>query len=309
MTGTVQSRRAHGKKKMHTIREDHSRSELFQRRSNMLGNAGPARGNMLTRCAYSAFRTMTKTSLQSQLSEDSDLLPPSPRGAEAGLVEPGTGYSGSGSMVSRVVDGIIDRVRNGRLAPGQRLIAADLAEEFEVSRAPVREALHVLSGEGVVTLTRNRGARIRKLSTKELVDFMEFTEALLVLGVRKTAARKLSPREVNQLDAAWRLINTARETGSAVDFVESLYRYHIAVNRLSGNAFISFFYERRYFTFFNRLVSDLLDRETWPDFAVHYADIHRAIINSNPHAASAAFVAHIQWVLDLMYQAGEEAEG
>ncbi|MFP5455028.1 MAG: GntR family transcriptional regulator, partial [Alphaproteobacteria bacterium] len=44
------------------------------------------------------------------------------------------------SLVSHVVDSIVDGVMAGRYAPGQRLIAADLAEEYNVSRAPVREA-------------------------------------------------------------------------------------------------------------------------------------------------------------------------
>ncbi|MEO0999186.1 MAG: GntR family transcriptional regulator, partial [Pseudomonadota bacterium] len=74
--------------------------------------------------------------------------------------------------------------QEGRYAPGQRLIAADLAEEFDVSRAPVREALHVLSGEGVIDLVPNRGAMIRKASAKEIRDLLEFTEAICVVGVR-----------------------------------------------------------------------------------------------------------------------------
>ncbi len=77
-----------------------------------------------------------------------------------------------------LVDGIIQGVRDGVFVPGQRLIAADLATQFQVSRAPVREAMQVLVGEGVVEFVRNRGARIRKLSVTELIDVMEFTEAM-----------------------------------------------------------------------------------------------------------------------------------
>jgi DNA-binding GntR family transcriptional regulator len=88
------------------------------------------------------------------------------------------------SLVSQLVESIVDGVMAGQYVQGQRLIAADLAEQFGVSRAPVREALHVLAGEGVVELLPNRGARIRRLSILDRLDFLEFTEALLVLGVR-----------------------------------------------------------------------------------------------------------------------------
>ena len=94
------------------------------------------------------------------------------------------------SLVQYLVDGIIQGVRDGEFVPGQRLIAADLAEQFQVSRAPVREAMQVLVGEGVVEFVLNRGAKIRKLSVIELIDVMEFTEAMLILGVR-LATRKI----------------------------------------------------------------------------------------------------------------------
>ncbi|MEM7569292.1 MAG: GntR family transcriptional regulator, partial [Pseudomonadota bacterium] len=93
------------------------------------------------------------------------------------------------SLVNHVVNNIIDGVSTGRYAHGQRLIAADLAEEYGVSRAPVREALHVLAGEGVVKLTPNRGAKIRKLSPKQLFDFLEFTESICALGVRLATSK------------------------------------------------------------------------------------------------------------------------
>ena len=59
------------------------------------------------------------------------------------------------SHVDRLVRGIIDGFREGRYQPGERLVAADLAAQFNVSRAPVREALAILVGEGVVEIKKN----------------------------------------------------------------------------------------------------------------------------------------------------------
>lgn len=204
------------------------------------------------------------------------------------------------SLVRLVVDGIIDDVRCGRLVPGQRLIATDLAHEFNVSRAPVREALHVLEGEGVVTITPNRGARINRLSVTQLIDFMEMTETLLVLGVRRTASIPHSPAQASQLKEALAEIERQSHDGTAVDFIESLYGYHHVVNGMSGNSFITGLYRRRSFTFFNRLVSDLLPRHTWPTFVENYRRINDTVLANDAHAAVATFVAHIQWVLAVM---------
>ena len=59
----------------------------------------------------------------------------------------------SSSSVERVLDEFLDKVRSGRYVPGQRLVAGDVARDLGCSRAPVREALHMLAGEGVLEMT------------------------------------------------------------------------------------------------------------------------------------------------------------
>jgi len=63
-----------------------------------------------------------------------------------------------------VVDAIVSGIRLGRFVPGQKLVEADLTESIGVSRGPVREALKRLAAEGIVSLTRHRGAYIRVLT-------------------------------------------------------------------------------------------------------------------------------------------------
>lgn len=204
------------------------------------------------------------------------------------------------SLVQVVVEGIIDGVMKGRYAPGQRLIASDIAEEFKISRAPVREALHVLAGEGVVDLIPNRGAKIRRLSVQYLVDFLAFTEAICALGVREATPKMREPEHRRDMIAAFRRIEDAWEQRNAAEFVNSLYEYHMTVNRISGNHFVDFYYRRPYFKFFNRLVSDLVPGGNWDKYIANYRRIHETILGGDADAAVATFVAHIQWALKIM---------
>src|SRR3569833_2639837 len=74
----------------------------------------------------------------------------------------------------QTVDDIIGRLRDailaGRIAPGQRLAANDLVEQLGVSRGSIREALQRLSAEGLVDITPNRGAMVRRLSREQVRD-------------------------------------------------------------------------------------------------------------------------------------------
>ncbi len=61
-------------------------------------------------------------------------------------------------------------VQEGRYAPGQRLIEADLRREYGVSRGPVREALRRLATEGVVDFVPNRGALAKRFTSREMAS-------------------------------------------------------------------------------------------------------------------------------------------
>ena len=75
------------------------------------------------------------------------------------------GESAKMTSPDRVVDAIIrEHPCRATSFPGQRLIEADLTRDYRVSRGPVREALKRLAAEGVLTLTRHRGAYVRAMS-------------------------------------------------------------------------------------------------------------------------------------------------
>jgi len=67
----------------------------------------------------------------------------------------------------RIADHLRDRILSGQLKPGTRVLQDELAEEFEASRLPVREALRILSSTGLVTLRSNRGAWVSKLDQRD----------------------------------------------------------------------------------------------------------------------------------------------
>lgn len=207
---------------------------------------------------------------------------------------------GSASLVSHVVDSIVDGVMAGRFAPGQRLIAADLADEYAVSRAPVREALHMLAGEGVVELIANRGARIRRLTVDERIDFLEFTEAICVLGVRLASGKLPNADHEAQLNNAFGVIEESWKRRHARDFVDSLYRYHIELNRISGNRFVEFFYRRPYIRFYTTLLADIAPGDHWEQYIYNYRLLHETILSGDANSAEVSFSSHIRWVLRNM---------
>src|SRR5687768_1083870 len=75
-----------------------------------------------------------------------------------------------GGNAVRVYDVLRQRIATRQYAPGSRLTEADIAREFEISRTPVRQALHRLAVEGLVKVKNGVGIRVSEIDDTELQD-------------------------------------------------------------------------------------------------------------------------------------------
>jgi DNA-binding GntR family transcriptional regulator len=87
----------------------------------------------------------------------------------------------------------------GRYLPGQRLIEQRIAEEFALSRTPVRESLRMLEAEGLVRSEPNRGAVVRPVSVEEVADLYAL-RALLESFAAELAASRITDEDMRHLD-------------------------------------------------------------------------------------------------------------
>ncbi|SEF78109.1 DNA-binding transcriptional regulator, GntR family [Nonomuraea solani] len=97
---------------------------------------------------------------------------------------------------------LTDRVRavilDGDFVPNQRLVEADVCEQFGATRAAVRETFKELAGEGLVEILRNKGARVRAISKAEAVEITEVRMVLEGLSAAK-AAERVTPGQADEL--------------------------------------------------------------------------------------------------------------
>ncbi|MGW4830285.1 GntR family transcriptional regulator [Amycolatopsis japonica] len=84
----------------------------------------------------------------------------------------------AGAAVDHVLGAILARIGTGDLGPGEQLRQEDLAEALGVSRVPVREALHALAEQRVLTHQKHRGFFVAKRSPAELKQFARMLDLL-----------------------------------------------------------------------------------------------------------------------------------
>jgi DNA-binding GntR family transcriptional regulator len=152
-----------------------------------------------------------------------------PAGAALG---PAHGPSSPDQVVETIKHGIL----LGRFVPGQRLIEADMTRDHRVSRGPVREALKRLHAEGIVALSRHRGAYIRLLTRREVLEILVALEAVVGLAARLAALNIAKADHRALLQAAFEKLSAHGAGGDRVlqsidrnAFYETIF--HIAGNR------------------------------------------------------------------------------
>jgi DNA-binding GntR family transcriptional regulator len=165
------------------------------------------------------------------------------RGKAAPKAKPQPAAAEEPVSVGAVIEWIRERIRRGRLVPGQRLVEADIMRELSASRSRVREALQRLSTEGLVTIEEFRGASVKQFSRDEIRQIYRARMALEGQAARDFAeadAADLKRRFANVQQE----LNALEHTGDHERFARLNDEWHRLIIQGSGNGYIAMFVER-----------------------------------------------------------------
>lgn len=206
------------------------------------------------------------------------------------------------SAVQRVIDLVLARIRSGEYTPGQIIVARDLMSELDVSKAPVREGIHVLVGEGVMELLPNRSARIRKLSSKDMVDFAEIWSAISGLNIRLAAARMDSGANRARVREALARIQATGRNRVPYDFFMAVGNLHMTLAEISDNGFIRDFIRGTHLAHFYRHIARGFPGAYWNTHLTAFRRLGEALLEGDGERAERAYLKHMRWAIALMRQ-------
>jgi DNA-binding GntR family transcriptional regulator len=137
----------------------------------------------------------------------------------------------------RLLEIIEERIATGCYPPGMRLDETELANEFEVSRTPIREALMQLSFSGLVDMRPRRGAVVAEISAQRLLEMYEVAAELEGMCGR-LAARRISDAQLEELLRAHHACDEAREKGDPDEYFRRNEEFHKVIYAASHNGFL-----------------------------------------------------------------------
>jgi len=142
------------------------------------------------------------------------------------------------SQALKLRDALEDEIVNGLLRPGDRLDEAALAERFNVSRTPIREAFKYLVGSGLVETIPNRGSFVASVGLPQLIEMFEVMAELEGMCAR-LAARRITDIEAEALRSLLDGCSRAKETGDPDAYYYENERFHDCIYGASHNGFLA----------------------------------------------------------------------
>jgi DNA-binding GntR family transcriptional regulator len=142
------------------------------------------------------------------------------------------------NLASDVRRRLEEEINDGRLMPGDPLDERQLAKRFEVSRTPIREAVHQLAAQGLVRAIPRQGVYVARMSIKELLAMFEL-QAELEGACARFAARRMTASQHQALSAIYEHNKKSAEKRDIRRYAQDNADFHEAIYRGSHNRYLA----------------------------------------------------------------------
>jgi DNA-binding GntR family transcriptional regulator len=203
------------------------------------------------------------------------------------------------SLSRQIYATLREGIIRGRYPQGSRLAEQRLAEELQVSRVPLREAVPVLEIEGFVSTLPRRSAIVTTWTIRSVHDLFDLRLCIEVGAARYAARRIAAGASIAPLRAALETARCSLESGDAYRIADDSSRFHEAIVDLTDNALM------------RAVMRSLAGRMTWLFFMTHepgphyahngHEELLAAIESGDERVAEATAYTHIEhYRLDSM---------
>ena len=141
------------------------------------------------------------------------------------------------ALYQEVAERLRQRIFAHELTPGTWIDEQKLAEQYGISRTPLREALKVLASEGLVELKPRRGCYVTEISRQDLDDIFPLM-AMLEGRCAADAVRRAKPADIRALRATHDRLEAAARDGQITAFFEANQAFHRQIQELADNRWL-----------------------------------------------------------------------
>lgn len=192
----------------------------------------------------------------------------------------------------------------GRWRPGDRLREPGLCREFNVSRTPLRDALRVLEGEGLIRVIPHIGAIVTEASSPDIGEKMELLTAIEQFAAFKVA-RLGSEKTLQRIKRLHSAMQEAAGRGDARRYYRLNDDFHRAIVLGAENSSLAEAHERVMWHVHRARHLANMHEPLSRNAALHHKDIVDSIVGRDPEAAERAMRQHLIEVAQIIARGTE----
>jgi DNA-binding GntR family transcriptional regulator len=197
------------------------------------------------------------------------------------------------TLVDTVAEHLRGSILAGQFSPGERLYEAALARQFGISRGPIREALALLEGDGLVENEPRKGKFVRALDERIIDEIYSLRRALEPYAA-EIIIESLNREIQDSLDEALDGIRLAAETGDRYQMARSDLAFHHRLYQLSGHRPLLRVWDDIVSGSLQMLVSITTPTHPIGDSVLNHQVIIDSIASGDPERTRAILVRHIE---------------
>lgn len=145
------------------------------------------------------------------------------------------------ALSNHIAEHITEQILKGELIPGEKLIEHIYAEEYGTSRAPVREAIYLLSIEGLVERIPRKGAVVKEYTENEIYDLLEIRNMLEMMAIDRIQRNGASSADLLKMND---ILADMKGVTDVHQYTQLNHSFHMTLVEMSKSETIKTMYSR-----------------------------------------------------------------
>ncbi|WP_144552497.1 GntR family transcriptional regulator [Bacillus sp. X1(2014)] len=145
------------------------------------------------------------------------------------------------ALSNHIAEHITDQIIKGELIPGDKLVEHIYAEEYGTSRAPVREAIYLLSIEGLVERIPRKGAVVKEYTVNEIYDLLEIRNMLETMAIERIGRNGIDQADLQKMAD---ILEEMKDKTEVHHYTQLNHSFHMTLVEMSKSETIKTMYSR-----------------------------------------------------------------
>ncbi len=205
-----------------------------------------------------------------------------------------TRRSKGASASEHAVNALTQAIRDGVYCAGDRLVESKLTRELGVSRSTLREVLRRLGADGLIRIEPNKGAVVRSLTRKDVIELLQVREVLEGFAAGLAARNAGIGDNRSLIQAALDRIAAIRRDRRGVNYLENNSDFHQLIITVSGNTTLAQQIRQLQMPYMRSWYFEQLNSADWDRSLNEHEQILLALLDGDAALAEQLMSAHIR---------------